>query len=195
MNSIGKCALLGSRKALDPLRNSRQPRACVPSDSRLIKALCTLPLAFTTAEVCIHDLPVALTRRLIVFGQPEMATYEWAVLFNENIVEHSNQGYGCSDIALRDGLIACYGAPANTMSCDCTLASTARQTSQKLRFDNRPGSTARQSSLGLFLAGWQSTLSSEFPETAAVLETLVFGPESRHPYGPASIPRTTGRNG
>lgn len=45
-----------------------------------------------------------------VVGNPEDGSYEW-VLFREGKLEHSDCGYGDSDIALRDGLIAMHGLP------------------------------------------------------------------------------------
>lgn len=185
----------GSRGAAQSLVRFLGMATDSPSPARTLAMLRALNLTYTTAAVVIYTLPVDLTRQLVVFGEPESISYEWAICDGYTITEHSNLGYGCSKIALRDGLIAYYGAADLPTSCDDALALAARHVSRNLRFNNRPGSTERQSTLGLFLAAWQTAMCDDFPKTAAILETLVFGAPSNRAYGTSEEMRLPKRNG
>lgn len=58
----------------------------------------------------LHSLPMSDGYSVKVVGNPDMGSYEWMVECGGKI-EHSDCGYGDSDIALRDGLIVMHGYP------------------------------------------------------------------------------------
>lgn len=43
---------------------------------------------------------------VIVIGDPNNASYEWAIIIDDRVTSHSDAGYGQASIALRDGLNA-----------------------------------------------------------------------------------------
>ncbi|MFZ2279288.1 MAG: hypothetical protein WAW39_15960 [Prosthecobacter sp.] len=55
----------------------------------------------------IHERSCMGTRLLIV-GDPDCGGYEWVILISGEVVAHSNDGYGISEVALRDGLIEAF---------------------------------------------------------------------------------------
>ncbi|ARM00530.1 hypothetical protein BOC59_11150 [Burkholderia pseudomallei] len=59
---------------------------------------------------------------------------------------------------------------------DVALASAIAAAAGTLRFDNKPGSLQRQCMLGLFVAALSDRLALAFPESAAVLNAVVFSP-------------------
>lgn len=65
----------------------------------------------------IHEHDCMGTRLLIV-GDPDNGGYEWAILREGKVESHSNDGYGISEVALRDGLIAafkdCFSPPVSS---------------------------------------------------------------------------------
>jgi hypothetical protein len=69
-------------------------------------------LAHTVPRNVVQIEHVGPSTRLYVFGDPENATYEWAIVdAHGNVQSYSNKGYGDSTIALRDGLIEALGLP------------------------------------------------------------------------------------
>ncbi|MCF7788636.1 MAG: hypothetical protein K9N47_21110 [Prosthecobacter sp.] len=55
----------------------------------------------------IHEHDCMGTRLLIV-GDPDCGGYEWVILTSGKVQSHSNDGYGISEVALRDGLIEAF---------------------------------------------------------------------------------------
>lgn len=55
----------------------------------------------------IHEHDCMGTRLLIV-GDPDCGGYEWVILISGKVESHSNDGYGISEVALRDGLIEAF---------------------------------------------------------------------------------------
>lgn len=45
-------------------------------------------------------------------GAPDNGSYEWLIRRGEEVVKHSDCGYGMASIALRDGLIEAFGLPS-----------------------------------------------------------------------------------
>lgn len=62
----------------------------------------------------LHELGMDGFVTLLVVGHPDMGSYEWVLArrVGGSIDKHSDSGYGCADIALRDGLIAYHGLPS-----------------------------------------------------------------------------------
>lgn len=58
------------------------------------------------AEVLIV-VPIGMSEWVAAIGHPGDASYEWVARIDDTKIEyeHSNCGYGCSSVALRDGLI------------------------------------------------------------------------------------------
>lgn len=71
-----------------------------------------LKLRYTDAEdlTVLHSLRMGDGYSVLVVGNPENGSYEW-VIARAGKLDHSDCGYGDSDIALRDGLIAMHGLP------------------------------------------------------------------------------------
>lgn len=71
--------------------------------------------SFRFTEICnvIHSIPVDAECLVEVVGDPESASYEWLIHSPEGIRQHSDDGYGSSEVALRDGLIAYFGLPTH----------------------------------------------------------------------------------
>lgn len=71
-----------------------------------------LNLHYTDASdlVVLHHLPMSDGYSVRVVGNPDNASYEWVIERGGKLF-HSDCGYGDSDIALRDGLIAMHGLP------------------------------------------------------------------------------------
>lgn len=55
----------------------------------------------------IHEHECMGTRMLVV-GDPDNGGYEWVILISGKVADHSNDGYGISEVALRDGLIEAF---------------------------------------------------------------------------------------
>lgn len=66
---------------------------------------------YTDAIRELYRIPVDCNAVLIIEGDPNNASYEWRIEGGSQDGEHSNCGYGMPEIALRDGLIAYFGAP------------------------------------------------------------------------------------
>lgn len=49
--------------------------------------------------------------RVLVIGDPNNGSYDWAIEKHGNVERYSDVGYGIADVALRDGLIAYYPKP------------------------------------------------------------------------------------
>jgi len=52
----------------------------------------------------IHCIPCGMGDEVHVVGDPENAAYEWIIYRNGASVEHSDDGFGSPEAALRDGL-------------------------------------------------------------------------------------------
>lgn len=76
----------------------------------------------------IHEHSCMGTRLLIV-GDPDCGGYEWVILISGKVAAHSNDGYGISEVALRDGLIEafkdCFGPPITPATAECPQTSPA----------------------------------------------------------------------
>jgi hypothetical protein len=66
---------------------------------------------YTGNAKVLHKFQVDMTVYLHVVGDTDNACYEWVLVRNGEVAEHSDCGYGDSTIALRDGLIAYHGLP------------------------------------------------------------------------------------
>lgn len=58
----------------------------------------------------VYDISVDFSVNVMVVGDPENGAYEWLIKRDTHLV-HSNSGYGCADIALRDGLMVYWSEP------------------------------------------------------------------------------------
>lgn len=67
---------------------------------------------YTANRRVLHSIPVDLNGAVVVAGDPDNAAYEWVVCDHGRVSAHSDCAYGNPEIALRDGLIAYYGLPA-----------------------------------------------------------------------------------
>jgi hypothetical protein len=64
----------------------------------------------------------------------------------------------------------------DTTPHDAALRAAIAAAAKALHFNNRPGSIARQCTLGLFVAALSDRLALGFPESADALRALVFSP-------------------
>ncbi|KVC61869.1 hypothetical protein WI72_11680 [Burkholderia ubonensis] len=64
----------------------------------------------------------------------------------------------------------------NATPHDAALRAAIAAAADVLRFDNRPGSVARQCTLGLFVAALSDRLALAFPQSADALKAIVFSP-------------------
>jgi len=83
---------------------SAQEHDCEPNE-----AARSLKLEYTTAVDECFRIQFDQVHQLAVIGDRANATYEWVIEVYGKILAHSNDGYGVSSIALRDGLIAYHG--------------------------------------------------------------------------------------
>lgn len=88
----------------------RVPRECTYSYAR------NLRLRYTAPRYLLLSVPVSLCGddRIDVVGDPDNAAYEWVIVRGgdrRGVFEHSDSGYGSTEVALRDGLIAYLGPP------------------------------------------------------------------------------------
>ncbi|TCW81035.1 hypothetical protein C5O80_22910 [Burkholderia sp. SRS-46] len=67
----------------------------------------------------------------------------------------------------------------NATPHDALLRAAIAAAADALRFDNRPGSVARQCTLGLFVAALSDRLALAFPQSADALKAIVFSPATR----------------
>ena len=77
-----------------------------------------LKLDYSTPVCILHELEIEDGYFIRVIGDPDNGAYEWLIerpkptpYTNRPAVEFSNCGYGISEVAFRDGLIAYYGLP------------------------------------------------------------------------------------
>ena len=70
-----------------------------------------LRLNYTTPELVFYRIDIDGTNTLLVVGGDGEGAYEWVVLKGGALEKHSDCGYVMADIALRDGLIYCFGLP------------------------------------------------------------------------------------
>lgn len=66
---------------------------------------------YTNCRALVLAVGVDMEVAVEVVGDPENACYEWVIRRGASVEKHSDVGYGSSDIALRDGLIAYHGLP------------------------------------------------------------------------------------
>jgi len=66
---------------------------------------------YTDNKATILTIPVGIGDFVQVVGDPENASYEWTISTPNGVREHSDNGYGIPEVALRDGLIAYFGMP------------------------------------------------------------------------------------
>lgn len=96
----------------DPIGRSAVSTMSTGRESRLEHSLArTLKLNYTTPELVFYRIDIDGTNSLLVIGGDGEGAYEWVVLKGGAVEKHSDCGYGMSDIALRDGLIYCFGLP------------------------------------------------------------------------------------
>lgn len=75
-------------------------------------------LRYSTAVCVLHELDLGDGYFVRVIGDPDNGAYEWCIsrpesakIYGKPTFEHSDDGYGQPEIALRDGLIAYFGMP------------------------------------------------------------------------------------
>jgi hypothetical protein len=74
--------------------------------------LSRLRLRYTKAAKVLHSIPGDGYEDFVeVVGDPGTASYEWLIRRGDQVLEHSDCGYGMAAIALRDGLIKHLGPP------------------------------------------------------------------------------------
>lgn len=66
--------------------------------------------------------------------------------------------------------------PVDTTPLDTALRVAITEAGGMLRFDNEPGSLARQDALGSLVAYLSGRLLQDFPQSAAALHAVVFRP-------------------
>lgn len=50
--------------------------------------------------------PYSVTDEVVVYGEPEMGSYEWRIEAEGKVKKDTvDHGYGCAEIALRDALV------------------------------------------------------------------------------------------
>jgi len=77
------------------------------------RAIEQLRFTYTGACHAVNAVGVFIDDRVGVVGDPDNAAYEWVVVSADRVIQHSDCAYGSPEIALRDGLIAHLGLPAN----------------------------------------------------------------------------------
>lgn len=89
------------------------PMTLKPISKKIASAL--QHLHYRAPTHIIYDLPLDDGDRLLVVGDPDNGGYEWCFLFGsgEPQIQSSNCAYGCSTVALRDGLVKYHGLPAS----------------------------------------------------------------------------------
>jgi hypothetical protein len=57
-------------------------------------------------EIYRIPAPYSMTEEIVVYGEPDMGWYEWRVEVDGKVTRDTkDRGYGCAEIALRDGLV------------------------------------------------------------------------------------------
>lgn len=72
------------------------------------------PIRFnhTDPKEVLYSINVGVGEEYVeVVGDLEDSSFEWVIRTPEGVIAYSDRGYGMSDIALRDGLIAYHGLP------------------------------------------------------------------------------------
>lgn len=64
---------------------------------------------YTENRTVVHTLQVEVDYSVLVVGDPVNAAYEWVIVKDGHVVQHSNDAYGMWVSALRDGLAAYLG--------------------------------------------------------------------------------------
>lgn len=64
---------------------------------------------FTANRTVVHTLEIEVDYAVLVVGDPDNAAYEWVIVKEGQVFEHSNDAYGMWVAALRDGLAAYLG--------------------------------------------------------------------------------------
>lgn len=92
-------------------------------------------LKYTSASRTLHSLILSDGQMLLVVGDPDNGAYEWVLLdYAGNLKNHSNVGYGSSEIALRDGLIEVHGLPVVPKKCYVVSLKHTRYTDKYICF-------------------------------------------------------------
>jgi hypothetical protein len=80
--------------------------------------LSKLDLHYSEPCFVLHELDLGDGYFIRVIGDPDNGAYEWCVerpesakRYGKPAIEYSDAGYGQTEIALRDGLIAYFGLP------------------------------------------------------------------------------------
>lgn len=69
-------------------------------------------LRYTDPRVVLLSVPVGIMDdRIDVVGDPDNAAYEWVIVRQGRVFDHSDAGYGSPEVALRDGLLSYLGPP------------------------------------------------------------------------------------
>lgn len=68
-----------------------------------------LRFKYSANRTVVHSLEVEADYAVLVVGDPDNAAYEWVIVKNGEVVEHSDSAYGMWVAALRDGLAAYLG--------------------------------------------------------------------------------------
>jgi|GEM_PF-6470061 len=143
----------------------------------------------------IHEHHCMGTHLLIV-GDPDSGGYEWVILVSGKVQSHSNDGYGISEVALRDGLIEafkdCFTAkpnPAHKETLekhhDAITAAAAVNAATAAESHHR----AQQRVAELLLPVRQREEAKSPPEASAAPHTVTDAPPSSPAAsGPASSP-------
>lgn len=69
-----------------------------------------------TAHVTtVHSMHVGMADLIEIVGDPDNASYEWVISCNGVVEQHSDDGYGSPEAALRDALIDRLGLPTSVI--------------------------------------------------------------------------------
>lgn len=68
--------------------------------------LSSLRMRHGVAVAIVHAVETEADTRVVVFGDPQNASYDWGIERKGKIEQHSDCAYGTPYAALRDGLIA-----------------------------------------------------------------------------------------
>lgn len=67
---------------------------------------------YTTVKEIVQQLKLEGDDCAYVVGDPDNASYEYVIMRGPDVAEHSDDGYGIPNAALRDALITYYGTGA-----------------------------------------------------------------------------------
>lgn len=87
-----------------------------------------LRLKYSDAIKILHAVDIDADTRVIVFGDPEMGSYEWGIEVKGKVEQHSNAGYGNLPGALRDGLMTAWPPMDDGLTPGCAKPSETAYT-------------------------------------------------------------------